>query len=162
MPNTDYRNRWAGPILFGWLQRREGRIRLIPPNVDQSSEAQIGVVFWRPICNEWLQRAANNVRWPVQMSFNLMKHDHVVGCIGSFTSSGCLTPSDDLTQWDANSLFFFFLLYFFKCKQKTECCVVMAGDSGLKNLQRSDTNCWGQGRQCGRSHSILWRRRTCV
>ena len=31
----------------------------------------------------------------------------------------------------------------------------MAVDSGLKNLQRSDTKCWGQGRQCGSKNNTL-------
>ena len=82
------------------------------------------------------------------------------------STTGWLTPSDDLTQWDANSfLFFFSLLCFCRCKQKTECCVPkvgMAAGSGKENIQRSHTNCWGRGRQCGRSHNNLWWRRTCV
>ena len=32
-------------------------------------------------------------------------------------------------------------------------CTMMA-DNGLKNLQRSDTKCWGQGRQCGSASNI--------
>ena len=32
---------------------------------------------------------------------------------------------------------------------------MMAAGSGLKNLQCSDTKCWGQGRQCGRSNNTL-------
>ena len=31
----------------------------------------------------------------------------------------------------------------------------MAADSGLKNLHRSDTKCWGQGRQCGSKSNTL-------
>ena len=31
----------------------------------------------------------------------------------------------------------------------------MAADSGLKNLQCSDTKCWGQGRQCGSKSNTL-------
>ena len=38
----------------------------------------------------------------------------------------------------------------------------MTVGNGLKNLQRSDTKCWGQGRQCGRSNNILCSRRTCI
>ena len=38
---------------------------------------------------------------------------------------------------------------------KAECYVVMAADSGLKNLQRSDTKCWVQGRQCGSKSNTL-------
>ena len=38
----------------------------------------------------------------------------------------------------------------------------MAVDSGKEDIQHSDTNCWGRGRQCERSQDILWRRRTCV
>ena len=72
------------------------------------------------------------------------------------STTGWLTPSDDLTQCDANLLFFFFLLCFFNCKQKTKCCVVMAAGSGLKNLQCSDTKCWGQGHQCGSKNIILF------
>ena len=30
----------------------------------------------------------------------------------------------------------------------------MTASSGLKNLQRSDTKCWGQGRQCGSASNI--------
>ena len=30
----------------------------------------------------------------------------------------------------------------------------MTTGSGLKNLQRSDTKCWGQGRQCGSESNI--------
>ena len=55
---TDCQDRFC----FGLLQRRERRIQLILPNVDQPNEARIGVVVLRPICGEWLQRAANNVR----------------------------------------------------------------------------------------------------
>ena len=40
----------------------------------------------------------------------------------------------------------------------------------LESMDRDDdqiggdgeTECWGRGRQCGRSHNILWRGRTCV
>ena len=31
---------------------------------------------------------------------------------------------------------------------------MMTADSGLKNLQCSDTKCWGQGRQCGSASNI--------
>ena len=46
-------------------------------------------------------------------------------------------------------------------KQNVELCT-MATNSGLKNLQRSDTKCWGQGRQCGSKSNTLWWWRTCV
>ena len=32
--------------------------------------------------------------------------------------------------------------------------IVMAVGNGLKNLQCSDTRCWGQGRQCGSTNNI--------
>ena len=32
---------------------------------------------------------------------------------------------------------------------------VMAAGNGLKNLQRSDTKCWGQGRKCGSKSNTL-------
>ena len=39
--------------------------------------------------------------------------------------------------------------------EKQNVVIVMTADNGLKNLQHSDTKCWGQGRQCGRSNNIL-------
>ena len=31
---------------------------------------------------------------------------------------------------------------------------MMTTDNGLRNLQCSDTRCWGQGRQCGSTNNI--------
>ena len=85
------------PILLRMTTaRRERRIQLILPNVDQPDEARIGVVVLRPICTEWLQRAAPS---------NRVEHDRVNVAQASFTSSGYnheeqntagwLTPNDD-------------------------------------------------------------------
>ena len=40
-----------------------------------------------------------------------------------------------------------------KRKQNVVWCTMTTGN-GLKNLQRSDTKCWGQGRQCGSESNI--------
>ena len=78
------------------------------------------------------------------------------------STAGWLTPNDDLTQWDS-SLCLPSVFSVFQRKRKTECWgFVMAAGSGLKNLQRSDTKCWGQGRQCGSKSNTLWWWRTCV
>ena len=63
-------------FCFEWLQRREKRIELIFPNVDQPNEARFGVDVLRPICNEWLQRAASSVRWPRRKGFQPGENSH--------------------------------------------------------------------------------------
>ena len=113
-------------FCFGCLPRRERRIQLILPNVDQPNEARTGVVVQRPICTEWLQRAVNGIRDPVRMPSNRMEHDRitVANVAKCWTKrfhpewlrsriaeyNRWLTPNEgDLTRWDANHVFLLLL-----------------------------------------------------
>ena len=108
----------------------------------------------------------NSVRWPIQMSVNRMKHNRVGCCARSPLQAGTITWIEYNSSAYSNLWFNMvrgkFLVrllssLLFKKNEKTECCgFMMTAGSGLKNLQRSDTKCWGQSRQCGSKSNTLY------
>ena len=105
-------------------------------------------------CNDERDRS----NWSSRMLISWMKHEFGAPLkrLQSQEQStvGWLTPICDLTQWGFCFIFFLSSLFFKrKRNQNVEWCTMTAG-SGLKNLQRSNTKCWGQGRQCESASNI--------
>ena len=60
------------------------------------------------------------------------------------STTGWLTPNDDLTQWDANFLLVFFLLCFFKENKKNRMLFFLQGNDGGRQQVEEPPTLWYQ------------------